>query len=406
MLKKLQFKTKIILFTIVILFLQCLIILISVVWGTKNNIMTMFLIPIFIILIILFARNFLIPILNLIKGLISQMDEDPQEFPEKLKNRKDELGRLAQYLEKSFYETKKDVQPDTSNNHHRVNYIIQSMQELNVSIEDVANATEELTAMMQETSAISTEIAGSTLEIAATIQEFSEKADMGKTTAEEIKNRAHDTMGNVSDAQNKTKSVFEETKEELTKAIEDSAVVEEISILSKSIAQIIVQTNLLSLNASIEAARAGEAGRGFSVIATQIRRLSEQSKGTISDIEIVTQQVKQAVENLTISSNKLLEFVSNDVNSDYDFMLKVVDEYKSDSSVIDNVFSEFSSLSQDVLVLVGDLLGDLDKIVQATSDGTDEITNISEQMVDMSVTSQNVVKQVEDFNDKINKDVL
>jgi methyl-accepting chemotaxis protein len=59
--------------------------------------------------------------------------------------------------------------------------------------------------------------------------------------------------------------VFDGTRAELGEAIENSKVVEQISILSESIIQITAQTNLLALNASIEAARAGEAGRGFKI---------------------------------------------------------------------------------------------------------------------------------------------
>lgn len=69
--------------------------------------------------------------------------------------------------------------------------------------------------------------------------------------------------------------------------------IDEISTFIKQVAD---QTNLLGLNASIEAARAGEYGKGFSVVAQEIRKLSEQSKGSVPQIKTLTDAIKQKVD--------------------------------------------------------------------------------------------------------------
>jgi methyl-accepting chemotaxis protein len=143
--------------------------------------------------------------------------------------------------------------------------------------------------------------------------------------------------------------VFDGTRAELGEAIENSKVVEQISILSESIIQITAQTNLLALNASIEAARAGEAGRGFTVVAEEIRKLAEQSKGVVSKIQNITDQVKDSVNHLADSSNKLLEFMSTDVNNDYMSMLEIADKYNLDASFVSSMVSDFDSTSNDLL---------------------------------------------------------
>lgn len=80
--------------------------------------------------------------------------------------------------------------------------------------------------------------------------------------------------------------------------------INEISVFIKEIAD---ETKLLGLNAAIEAARAGEAGRGFGVVADEIRKLSAQSKSTVPKINKLTQDINKKVEEASSKSNKSLD---------------------------------------------------------------------------------------------------
>jgi hypothetical protein len=80
--------------------------------------------------------------------------------------------------------------------------------------------------------------------------------------------------------------------------------IDEISVFIKEIAE---ETKLLGLNAAIEAARAGEAGRGFGVVADEIRKLSSESKSTVPKINKLTQNIKRQVEEASGKSSKSLD---------------------------------------------------------------------------------------------------
>lgn len=324
----------------------------------------------------------------------------PKPMPIEFSSRNDDIGLISELLNNILNNTYEQRESDSSNTsvQQSLKSISTQMEELHKNIDNIAATSEELSATMEETSAVSTDIAGTSLEIAGTVQDFSEKAQTGYKTSQDIKQSAEDTMMNVSNAQEKTRLIFDDTKLNLEKAIEDSKIADQISILSKSITGIISQTNLLALNASIEAARAGEYGKGFSVVAEEIRKLAEQSKNNIVQIDEVTEKVKGVVSNLVVFASKLLKFMSEDVNSDYDFMKEVADKYKSDSVTINNLFLEFSNSSEELLNSIGGLLTNLDHIVVASSDGAEGVSDMATHISDMTVSSESILKQLQQHN--------
>ncbi|MBB5194782.1 methyl-accepting chemotaxis protein [Anaerocolumna cellulosilytica] len=100
-------------------------------------------------------------------------------------------------------------------------------------------------------------------------------------TIEELAASATDIHGNQQQLNDNIKKITETTEE-----------INKISTFIKSIAN---QTNMLGLNAAIEAARVGEAGKGFSVVASEIRQMSEKSKNTVAEIEKLTNEIRTNV---------------------------------------------------------------------------------------------------------------
>lgn len=311
--------------------------------------------------------------------------------------RKDEIGIIAngiQGMKDSLKYLAVQITTESVSIQNEVENVVIEMNELNDNLEGISATTEELSANTEETAASSQEMTATSQEIERAVQTIAENSSKGALAAREISARAEDTKEKVDLSLEKTSTILAETKEELEKAIEESKVVEQIQVLSAAIMTIAEQTNLLALNAAIEAARAGEAGKGFSVVADEISNLADQSKLTVNKITEVTKQVMTAVENLSINSNSLLSFVSEDVNNDYKNMVEVADKYREDAKFVDNLVTDFSATSEELLASIESMAHAIDGIAIAANESATGTTEIAHRTSEVNALSNNVMKKV------------
>lgn len=284
---------------------------------------------------------------------------------------------------------------------NKVNAVKNNVISLNTNLEDISATTEELASSMEETSATAEQMATISQDMQHAISSIADRSREGANDAKEINQRALETKESVNYSQQKAQTVLENTKEKLEQAIESSKVVDQINVLSVAIMQITEQTNLLALNAAIEAARAGESGRGFSVVADEIRKLAEQSKETVIKIQDITHKVVSSVDHLSGSANELLNFVATDVDSDYKMMLSVAENYSKDASFVDDIVTEFSATAQELAMSMENIIQSVEWVSEASIQGAMGTTGIANRVYEISNSSAEVMTQILETKDSV-----
>jgi methyl-accepting chemotaxis protein len=199
-----------------------------------------------------------------------------------------------------------------------LNQLVSKVQQSGIQ---VTSSTNEIAATARQQEATVTEQAATTNEITATVQEISATAKDLAMTMDEISKVADTTAESASDGHSAL-SRMENTMTQMRDAT--TSITSKLSVLSEkaaninsvvtTITKVADQTNLLSLNAAIEAEKAGEYGAGFSVVATEIRRLADQTAVATWDIEQMVKEMQSAVSAGVMGMDKFTEEVRRGVD--------------------------------------------------------------------------------------------
>lgn len=320
------------------------------------------------------------------------------EISSGLLERKDEFGIIGNSLnnmKSSLNILLENVIKESDNLAITMNNISKSLNSFDSNLEDVFSNTEELASITEETSASSEEISIIVDNTNRLMKDVSESSVEGSRISLNIKDRAYVTKETINSIKIEMEEILSENTLNLKKSIEEAKIVEEIDNLTSSIMEITEQTNLLALNASIEAARAGDSGKGFVVIAKEVRNLSEKSRKSAEAIKNTINKVNSAVASLVDNSRSLLTFVSEDIYDNYEELSNVTKQYEEDSNLVNDLVLTFNSKSQEVSNYMNTIKDSVTELTKAMEELAQGNSNIAGRVSNSSEKSKKLVNQVE-----------
>lgn len=237
---------------------------------------------------------------------------------------------------------------------------------ISISIQDVSDAATQQTEMSEESSTFAQEVLHDAKEIA---KQADHAMELSVSTNDKVQKGSVFVEDTVSQM-NLIQTTVERTDHSLTLL---TGRTKEIVNILKLVQDISEQTNLLALNAAIEAARAGEAGKGFAVVADEVKKLSEQTKHSVSDISRIAAEIEKDTVNTVTSIHDVKERVNTGI------------------TISHNTKATFD----EILTIIGQVQGQV-KQITAVSGGIhskmEAVSAQSLQMADMSqVTAGNAV---------------
>ena len=270
-----------------------------------------------------------------------------------------------------------------------VNSIDDKMEAVNSATRTIVDEVEQLTAVSEEVNA-------STSEIKDKVEELRDVAENHAKEAENIKEKAIQVRIQGEQAVDNAKGIYLEKINNVTKAIEQGKVVDEIKIMAEAIAGVSEQTNLLALNAAIEAARAGEAGKGFAVVAEEVKKLAEESGNNVKKIQIIIEDVKQAFDNLSEQSKGLLSFLEVDVDRDYKLLIETAKSYEEDSTLITVMSQNVRDVSKSINEVIGQISQGIEVVSKTALETSSKSQAIIENVDEVGTQVEDITLQVQE----------
>jgi methyl-accepting chemotaxis protein len=288
--------------------------------------------------------------------------------------------------------------------------------QINLFIEKVRVLIADAKNLSNENSSISHELSTTALEVGKLVENSTDIVNNTTQQANEMQNglqlsinEAKASKGDLEQANNflmgANKAILNLTQEIKRSAATEVALAQKIQQLSQDadqvktvlevIGDIADQTNLLALNAAIEAARAGEHGRGFAVVADEVRKLAEKTQKSLIEINatinVIVQAIVDSSEQMTGNSNKIEELSSTAVS---------VEEKINELSLVmgeatlmsDKTVNNYIDTGDDIGTMIGSI-AEINNIAMQNARSVEEIASAAEHMNKMTETLNNKLSE-------------
>ncbi|MEC1178258.1 methyl-accepting chemotaxis protein [Metasolibacillus meyeri] len=305
---------------------------------------------------------------------------------------KDELGQLGGI----FNTMKGNIRHLIAHIQSNAEQLSASAQQLSASAEEMTATTEDVTRQATDTAETSQIATGAANESAIAMEETAQ----GVQRIAEASQTLHTSSLNASEVATNGTEIIAHARQQMDEINGAAFTVnelvqklakqtEEIGNMTQVITAITEQTNLLALNAAIEAARAGEHGKGFAVVADEVRTLAEESKASANGIATLTTEIRQDTKNVEQAMGNALSSVQDGVA----VIAKAGDSFATIVEAVNGMtyqIQDVSATAEQLSASAEQVSASVNEIASGTSSISSNIDTVAAAMEEQSATMNEV----------------
>jgi len=348
--------------------------------SLEDSLITAAILILIVSLLIYIALNKLYQPIIALKSTIQDLAQGNGDLTQRLEvTSKDDLGQIAEGVNTFIINLQTimlDISQSTSHISTGIEQLRSQTEHNNTVLIDHASETDQVVVAVTEMSSTADSVAQSAAQSATFTQKSSDEAHQSKNVVEGAVSGVADLVNEVEAMALNIQTMNEDTHK--------------ISTVLSVIGEIADQTNLLALNAAIEAARAGEQGRGFAVVADEVRTLAARTQQSTSEINEMLTRLRSGADTVvramdaTKSSCQQTADTTASVNDSLDSMTNSVMQINDLGIQIATAAEEQSSVTEEInrnMTMIQNMVSQLTENGEKTMDSTHTLASSNEQLV-------------------------